>query len=116
MDSQRHKKWTGVANGPILNNLRLLAQTGACINIRIPLVKGVNDDNTNIEQTAAFVANLPGGKKRINILPYHNIAAGKYLRLGEQYDASDMAEPSREDLAGVIARFAAFGLEAIVGG
>ncbi len=116
MDSQRHKKWTGVENEQILKNLTLLAETGVSINIRIPLVKGVNDDNENIGQTAAFVANLPGGKKTVNILPYHSIAASKYRKLGEKYDSSDMAEPSAEEQAGVIAQFAAFGLEAVVGG
>lgn len=116
MDSRKHKKWTGVSNEQILKNLRLLAETGARINIRIPLVKGVNDDDENIGQTASFVANLSGEKKKVNILPYHNIAAGKYLRLGQQYDASEMAESSRTRQAAVIATFAAFGLEAVLGG
>ena len=116
MDSQRHKKWTGVGNEQILKNLQLLAETGASINIRIPLVKGVNDDELNIEQTAAFVANLPGGKKKINLLPYHNIAGNKYLKLGEKYDSSDMAEPSEEEQGRVVAKFADFGLEVVVGG
>ncbi len=116
MDSRRHKQWTGVDNGRILENLRLLASTGACINIRMPLIKGVNDDELNIEQTASFVASLPGAKKKVNILPYHNIAQGKYLRLGEKHDSSAMAEPSVEALTDAVAVFAAFGLEAIVGG
>lgn len=116
MDSGKHKKWTGVENEQILKNLRLLAETGAAIDIRIPLVKGVNDDDVNIEQTAAFVASLPGGRKKINVLPYHNIAAGKYLKLGEKYDSSDMAEPSEEELASIVTKFTGFGLEVVVGG
>ncbi len=116
MNSRRHKKWTGVENEQILENLKLLAQTGASINIRIPLVKGVNDDDRNIEQTAAFVSALPGGKKKVNLLSYHNIAANKYCKLGEVYDSGDLAEPSEEDQARVIAKFADFGLEAVVGG
>ncbi len=116
MNSRRHKKWTGVENEQILENLKLLAQTGASINIRIPLVKGVNDDDRNIEQTAAFVSALPGEKKKVNLLPYHNIAANKYRRLGEVYDSGNLAEPSEEDKARVIAQFADFGLEMAVGG
>lgn len=116
MDSRRHKKWTGVENEQILKNLQLLAETGASIIIRIPLVKGVNDDDRNILQTAAFVASLPGGKKKVNILPYHNIAASKYLKLGEKYNSSDMAEPSEKEKARVTAKFADFGLEVVVGG
>jgi pyruvate formate lyase activating enzyme len=116
MDSGRHKKWTGVDNELILKNLKLLAETGVAINIRIPLVSGVNDDEANIEQTAAFVASLPGGKKTINILPYHNIAGNKYLKLGVKYDSSDMAEPSEKQLASVVAKFTDLGIEVVVGG
>ena len=116
MNSRRHKKWIGVENEQILENLKLLARTGASINIRIPLVKGVNDDDRNIEQTAAFVSALPGEKKKVNLLPYHNIAANKYRRLGEVYDSGNLAEPSEEDKARVIAQFADFGLEMVVGG
>lgn len=116
MDSQRHKKWTGVENQQILKNLQLLAETDVGVNIRIPLVKGVNDDDENIEQTASFVANLPGGKKKVNILPYHNIAANKYLKLGVKYDSTGMTEPSETEQTHVIAKFTDYNLEVEVGG
>jgi pyruvate formate lyase activating enzyme len=116
MDPERHKKWTGVDNRIILENLQLLAATGATITIRIPLVKGVNDDEENIEKTALFVANLAGEKKNINILPYHNIAAGKHDRLGGSYDDSDMSEPESDELDQIIAKFAQFDIKATIGG
>lgn len=116
MDSDRHKQWTGVANEKIKENLQRLAATGADINIRIPLVKGVNDDNDNIRQTAAFVAALPGDGKKVNLLPYHNIAANKYRRLGETYDPGAMGEPDDDDIARVVALFDDAGLETVIGG
>ncbi len=115
MDPQRHKRWTGVENGRILENLRLLAGTGAEIDIRIPLVKGVNDDNENIRQTAVFVSGLQGDKKKITLLPYHNIAAGKYSRLGEEYDAGNLAEPTGSDISRVLSIFMDLGVDAAVG-
>ena len=51
MDSAKHKEYTGVKNEVILENLEALADSGANINIRIPLIKGVNDDEKNINQT-----------------------------------------------------------------
>ncbi len=116
MDSERHKRWTSIGNEKILHNLTVLAEIGASINIRFPFIKNVNDDQENIEQTAVFVAGLAGRKKRINILPYHNIAAGKYQKLGEVFDAGIMAEPDDDDLAKVIETFAGFGVEAMIGG
>lgn len=116
MDPVRHKQWTGVANEKIHENLRQLAATGVDINIRIPLVKGVNDDSDNIRQTATFVADLPGGKKKVNLLPYHNIAANKYRRLGETYNPGPMGEPDEDDIARVVALFDEAGIETIIGG
>jgi len=116
MDSERHKRWTSISNEKILHNLTVLSESGASIDIRLPLIKNVNDDLENIEQTAVFVAGLAGRKKRINVLPYHNIAAGKYQKLGEVFDAGIMAEPDDNDLARVIETFAGFGLEAMIGG
>ena len=116
MDSTKHKAWTGVPNEKILENLQILAETGATINIRIPLIKGVNADEENIRQTAEFVANLAGEKKTVNLLPYHNIAARKYQKLGGEYDPSGMETPSKAEQERCIEIFAEHGLEAIVGG
>jgi pyruvate formate lyase activating enzyme len=116
MDSSKHKAWTGVPNEKILENLQTLSATGAMINIRIPLVKGVNADEENIRQTAAFVANLTGEKKTVNLLPYHNIAARKYQKLGGKYDPGEMRELSQAEQEHCIEIFAEYGLEAIIGG
>lgn len=116
MDSAQHKKWTGVGNEKILQNLSLLACKGANINIRIPLVKGVNDNEENILQTVNFIAGLAGEKKRVNLLPYHNIMANKFLRLGTTFDPTGMGEVSEEDQARIIKRFNEFGLNASIGG
>ncbi len=116
MDSAQHKKWTGVGNKKILQNLSLLACKGANINIRIPLVKGVNDNEENILQTVNFIAGLAGEKKRVSLLPYHNIMANKFLRLGTAFDPTGMGEVSEEDQARIIKRFTEFGLDASIGG
>lgn len=116
MNSKRHKQWTGAGNKRILKNLRALAESGADIRIRIPLIKGVNVDDDNIEATAAFVADLHGPPKAIDLLPYHNVAAGKMAKLGKELTAGLMDEPGTDDLDRVISRFSAHGLKASVGG
>ncbi len=116
MDPERHKKFTGVTNEKILENLQKLAGSGAAINIRIPLIRGVNADEANIWQTAEFVASLAGEKKLVSLLPYHNIAIHKYGKLGREYDPMEMEEPSQQEITRVIEIFSEFGLEAQVGG
>lgn len=116
MDSARHKQYTGVGNERILANLTALATTGAAIQIRIPLIAGVNTDAANMEATAAFVAGLDGPKKDVALLPYHDIATHKYTKLGSDYQAQELAAPHQDDMDRAIACFAAHGLRATVGG
>lgn len=116
MDPVAHKKWTGVDNRKILENLRLLASSNAKIIIRIPLIKGINTDEENIRATAAFIAALDGVSKPVDLLPYHNVAATKHKRLHQHCDLSAMAEPTPEDLGQTIDIFRAYGITATIGG
>ncbi len=112
MDSDKHKQWTGSGNRKILHNLTKLAETGAEIQIRIPLIRGVNTDVKNIEAAAVFIAALAGPKKDIKLLPFHDVAANKFAKLGESYEAGVMAAPDTSDLARITGQFAAHGLTA----
>ncbi|MDX1284178.1 MAG: glycyl-radical enzyme activating protein [Draconibacterium sp.] len=116
MNSTIHKKWTGVGNKLILENLKLLAETGANINVRIPFIKNINTDKKSITDIAQYISELPGKIPNINILPYHNIAVNKYNKLGCEYKEFDMAEPLEEEQNRAVSIFKTFGLEAEIGG
>ena len=116
MDAPTHLKWAGVDNKLILDNLVALAASGASINIRIPLIEGVNADDENMRATAAFVKGLAGAPKPVSLLPYHSIAKNKYAKLGRSIELAGMAEPSPARLTEIIAIFNASGLDATVGG
>lgn len=116
MDSDMHRKWTGVDNKRILDNLRLLAENGHAFKVRIPLIKGVNSDDENLTATAQFIASLPGPKPLVNLLPFHRIAEKKYEKLEMPCDLSGMEEPNKEEIDAAIAIFAEHGIEAMEGG
>lgn len=116
MDSDRHKKWTGKDNKLILANLKALAKTSVDINIRIPLIKNVNTDEVELLKMAAFIDALPGEKRLVSLLPYHNIAAHKYEKLGSKYNEFEMAEPLNEDLLLAEKIFASYGITTEIGG
>jgi pyruvate formate lyase activating enzyme len=116
MDPEAHRKWTGVSNEKILENLVALARTGASINVRMPLIEGVNADDANILAMARFVRSLDGERKQVNILPYHKIAENKYEKLGRKINLEGMSEPSVDRQQEVLRIFEAHGLKAIVGG
>lgn len=116
MEPAQHKKWTGVDNRLILKNLKLLAETGANINIRIPFIKNVNTNENEVRKMAEFVSALPGKKPVINLLPYHNIATGKYKKLEMDYNTGEMDEPSEEEQNQAIEIFQQFGIAVEIGG
>jgi len=116
MDSEKHLEWVGVPNEKILENLKVLAETGAKIIIRIPLIGGVNDDAENMETTARFVAALSGEKKEVNLLPYHKIAQTKYQKLGRPDEFQLLEEPTKEAQTRAVLIFKQLGLEASIGG
>ena len=116
MDSDQHKKWTGKDNKLILANLKALAKTGTDINIRVPLIKNVNTDENELSEMARFVATLPGKKPLVNLLPYHNIAAHKYEKLGTKYNEFEMAEPADEDLLLAEKIFTSYEIRTEIGG
>jgi pyruvate formate lyase activating enzyme len=112
MDSAKHKKYTGVDNAMILHNLKGLAESGANICIRIPLIEGINDDDKNIDETAAFINALAGEKKRVELLPYHNSAIHKYRKLGRSYNADSLVRPDESRQQQIIERFRRTGISA----
>lgn len=116
MDTNIHKHWIGSGNEKIIHNLQALAETGAHIIIRIPLISGINDDDVNIEKTAVFVASLAGEKKEVHLLPYHAIAQNKYVKLGKSEQFEKLKEPDKDSLIKAIQKFADFGIKASIGG
>ena len=81
MDSEKHREVTGQGNELILENLSRLAERGARIQIRIPLIPGINDDDENIRRTGEFLKKI--APEKIKLLPYHDMAHVKYLALGQ---------------------------------
>ena len=116
MDSVQHKKWTGKDNRLILKNLRKLAESGANINLRIPFVKHVNTGTEEVIKMAEFIAAIHGQKPVINILPYHNIARGKYEKLQQKHTEENMETPTEEEIGEAIRIFRSYGLRVEIGG
>ena len=104
IDSDLHKKLTGVNNEVILENIqkaaKLCDKKDTNLIIRFPLIPAKNNNKENIIKTAEFVNDL-AGDVLLNILPYHNYGGQKYEYLGETYLTEDIEPQSKEELAEV---------------
>lgn len=81
MDAKRHEKLTGVPNGLILENLRMLDAAGAKTWIRCPVVPGLNDSERDLLEIREFVAGLRHVEK-VDMLPYNPLGLEKYAKFG----------------------------------
>ena len=118
MDSATHRRFTGVPNEPILENLRLVASLGKPYWIRIPLITEVNATEENMATTATFLLSLDCQPEEVDLLPYHDIGKGKHERMGTVYnpDGLSLSAPSKEDQARCISQLEAAGLTVRIGG
>ncbi len=115
MDEARHRAATGQSNQVILDNLRALAEVHPEIWIRVPIIPGCNDDETNLQATARFLAPL-AGVRQVDLLPYHPIGEAKFARLGKRYALPGLPSPTPQRLEALAAIFRARGLATTIGG
>ena len=95
MNPETHKKFIGTDNKLILDNLKKLAEEKAKINIRVPVIEGVNASDDEQNAMIDFVKKNVGAVK-VNLLPYHNTGRDKYERLGRLYEDDEFGKPTDE--------------------
>lgn len=114
MNPERHYELCGVRNEPILANLEWLLQNRYNVTIRLPLLKGLNDDDDNIREILRFLKpyqqcrNLKG----VDILPYHKMGVHKYEQLGRPYLIDGDPKLTEDDIARIEAHFTSQGMAA----
>jgi pyruvate formate lyase activating enzyme len=115
MDDETHRRYTGVSNAFVLENLKSLGRVHNHIWIRVPLIPGLNDTDDQLEALARFAASIPG-VRQVNLLPYHKTGLQKYPRLGQSFRLEGLQPPSRERIENAARKFRAFGLATKAGG
>ncbi|HYH01416.1 MAG TPA: glycyl-radical enzyme activating protein [Terriglobales bacterium] len=114
IDSERHKHFTGVSNGLILENLAMLVKMKKPVFVRIPIVPGVNDDEANICASMELLSRT--GIQKVDLLSYHETGTDKYRRLGSNYGLQDVTPPSPEKMKDLSDRFCREGFAVRIGG
>jgi len=97
-NSERHRRYTGVTNEKILENLFLADRMGAKTRLRCILVKGINTDvmhYTKIADVALSLENCEG----VEFIPYHAYGGSKMLLLGRADNGNTDFIPLDADIA-----------------
>jgi len=115
MDDSLHRKYTGVSNDRILDNLVKLSRAGHKIIVRIPVIPGVNDDRKNILEAGSFLSRLPA-LEYVELLAYHTIGTEKYKGLDQAYILKDLIPPLEENMLEIVKTLEDFALQVKYGG
>ena len=81
-DAARHKKYTGIDNNAILENLYMFDKTGAKIILRCPIIPEINDREEHFAGIAR-IANSLNNIQKIEIEPYHSLGLAKAQAVGK---------------------------------
>lgn len=115
MDSDIHKKFTGVANEQILKNIQALAESdwpGRLV-LRAPVIEGFNDTAENFDAIGAFMEDV--GLTEFNILPFHRLGVTKWEQRGMAYRYADAAPTKPEKLSELKSILEGHGISCYVG-
>ena len=126
IDPGLHARYTGVDNALILDNLKRLSGDGANINLRVPVIPGVNAEPLEMERILRFVKKHVQADQ-VNLLPYHRLGMEKADRLSHlpikspSKQASpappSFEEPTEKSMQGIAALWQAAGFHSVsIGG
>lgn len=93
-----HKEYIGDGLDKILDNLKTVNSLGSKINIRIPIIGGVNDTDEEIAGVINWLKDENIKVEQINLLPYHNTGSSKYDRIGKKYEGQEFKVPSKSKM------------------
>ncbi len=111
-DPATYRLVTSADLAPTLRFARRLSDRGNRMWVRFVLVPGLTDAPENVEAVAAFTATLDG-VERVEVLPFHQLGAGKWAELNLPYQLTDVAPPSQELLERVENQFRSHGLNVV---
>ncbi|GAB6156144.1 glycyl-radical enzyme activating protein [Desulfosporosinus burensis] len=99
MDTQKHKKYIGVDNAIILENLKKLSESFPEVDIivRTPVIPDINDQEQDIMDIAEFLQPIPN-LMDYELLPYHGYGSSKYEQLGMAYGLEGVGSLEKEPI------------------
>ncbi len=119
IDEEMHRKYTGVSNQSILENLQWLYSSGKKVILRFPVIPGITDTIENIRDMKSFITrslpHISTSPHQLSLLPYHSIARDKYRRFCKSNLLEGLPDLNPETLVELKSEFESLGLEVTIG-
>ena len=96
IDDEVHRKYTGVGNSKILENIIKLGRMHDNVIVRVPVVPGVNHSEETMRRMFEFLSEETE-LKEVELLPFHRLGTGKYSGLGMEYLCSEIDNVEKEE-------------------
>ena len=98
LDPEVHRRYTGMDNRLILENLPRVAGLEIPLVVRIPVVPGVNGNDRDLSAIFRFLReDVPSAK--LELLPYHRFGEEKYRQLGLPLPPEAFTVPAPEQMS-----------------
>jgi len=114
LDSGKHKEFTGVPNDLIIENLKIVAEKGKEVIVRIPVIAGFNDGEDEALRIAKLLSTMKSIRK-VSLLKYHSAWIEKFKSLGKEYDPYTEGKPEERDIGKAKEIFMRAGFEVSIG-
>ena len=114
-DPLKFRQYTGGDVRLVLDNLTRLADSGARLILRIPVIPGFNHTPEEMKVLLDLAASVKG-VTTVHLLPYHAFGANKYRMLGREYPFSHQRPVDEGELESYLAYAETIGLDIKTGG
>lgn len=111
-DPDTYRAVTGRSLEPTLHFGRVLSEHKIEIWLRFVLVPGLTDTQENIAKVATYAKTL-SSVTRVEILPFHQMGASKWEKLGLEYKLENTSAPSQEKVKWAQEIFRQEGIETV---
>lgn len=119
MDSEIHRKHTGVGNELIHRNIKRLGETGIPLIIRLPIIPDVNDSFEHIDRVSDFIKeNLGSSVVQVQFLRFRRLGEEKYKSLGIPYKMGDVnleRDEFEQHIRQLVERMCSYQIPAVAG-
>ena len=104
-DEERHKRFTGVSNKLILDNLRFLNERGVSVILRCPIIPEYNYREEHLLSIGTIAEELDC-VLHVEVEPYHPLGSSKSGALGIEYPLGDMGFLEGDEVERIISTIA----------